>query len=221
MAGCETYASDSGDGARSGRVSFCAVRPLRRPPGFLSAHCDVVRLADGRLAVLKDMSRQPGPLRRALGRVAVRRERRAYQRMAGLPGIPELLDIPGPAQLLLEYVGDASLEDRPTLPDPERFVTDLEAVIAGVHHRGVSHGEVRLANVVVGGQANPYLVDFATSTQVDAPRTSALFRLQCRLDRYGWLMIKNHLLPGSLTPSERQEERQLRRVAAFFRHNVV
>jgi RIO-like serine/threonine protein kinase len=180
-----------------------------------------VRLADGRLAVLKDLSRQPDPLRRAIGRVAMRREHRAYERLANLSGIPDLLDVPGPGLLLLEYAGDASLEDRPRLADPERFVSDLEAVLVGVHRRGVSHGEVRLANVVVGWQADPYLVDFATSTRVDAPRTSVLFRLQCRLDRYGWLMIKNRLVPGSLTPSERQEERQLRRVAAFFRHNVV
>jgi hypothetical protein len=221
MAGCDTNASNSGADARSGRVSFCAVRPLRRRPGFLAARCDIVRLADGRLAVLKDLSRQPDPLRRAIGRVAVRRERRAYERLAGLSGIPALLDVPGPGMLLLEYAGDASLEDRPTLGDPERFVSELEAVLAGVHLRGVSHGEVRLANVVVGRQADPYLVDFATSTQVDAPRTSVLFRLQCRLDRYGWLMIKNHLVPGSLTPSERQEERRLRKVASVFRHNVV
>ncbi len=221
MAGCDTNASNSGAGARSERVSFHAVRSLCRRPGFLVARCDVVRLADGRLAVLKDLSRQPDPLRRALGRAAVRRERRAYERLAGLSGIPELLDVPGPGQLLLEYAGDGSLEDRPRLVDPERFVVDLEAVIAGVHLRGVSHGEVRLANVVVGREANPYLVDFATSTRVDAPRASVLFRLQCRLDRYGWLMIKNHLVPGSLTPSELQEERQLRRLAALLRHNVV
>lgn len=189
--------------------------------GLLSARCDVVRLEDGGLALLKDFSRLRDPLRRTIGRMAARRERRAYERLTGLEGIPRLLGVPGPSSLLFERAEGASLTDRRSVRDPRVFVDRLEGLIARVHARGVSHGEVRLANVLVGPADEPWLVDFATATIVDLPGSSLLFRVQCRLDRYGWIRIKQHLLPGSLTPAERDEEQRTRLLAGLFRHNVV
>jgi hypothetical protein len=105
--------------------------------------------------------------------------------------------------------------------DPGAFVERLEGLLRRIHSRGVSHGEIRLANVLAAHDDEPWLVDFTTATVVEPGRGGLVYRVQCRLDRYGWLMIKNHLLPGSLTPDERGEERHLRLTAAVLRHNVL
>lgn len=189
--------------------------------GLLSARCDVVRLEDGTLAVLKDFSKLPLPVRMTVGRVAAGRERRAYERLAGLAGIPRLIDVPGPFALVLEYIAGRPPTDAGAVGNPEVFVARLEALLACVHARGVAHGEIRLANVLVDVDDDPWLVDFATASIAGAAGGGPLFRTQKRLDRYGWLMIKKHMVPGSLTPGERDEERRARLLAAVFRHNVT
>jgi len=189
--------------------------------GLLAARCDVIRLEDGTLAVLKDFSNLPGPVRTTVGRVAAGRERRAYERLAGVAGIPRLLGVRGPFALVLEYVPGRPLTDAGAVGNPEAFVARLEALLARVHARGVAHGEIRLANVLVDVDDNPWLVDFATATVAGAASGGLLFRIQKHLDRYGWLMIKEHLMPGSLTPAECDEERRARLLAAVFRHNVT
>jgi hypothetical protein len=208
-------------GASDPSLCFEWTETIGGRPGLLTARFDVVRLEGGELAVLKDLSGLPDPFRRAIGRVAVRRERRAYERLAGLAGIPRLLEARGPFALLLERVRGTPLTLRHAVRDPSDFVPRLEGLLARVHARGVSHGEIRLANVLADREGAPWLVDFATASVVDPPRRSLLFRVQCRLDRYGWLMIKQHLTPGSLTPGERDEQHQTRLLAALFRHHVV
>ena len=158
--------------------------------------------------------------RRVLCRIAVRRERRAYHRLSGLTGIPRLLSVVGAHALLLQHiegvpVGEAHLQN------PKEFVRRFEQLLALMHARGVSHGEVRLAHVLVDRAGQPWLVDFATATVTDADRPSFIFRLQQRLDRYGWLLIKERLLSGALTGSEREEQRRSRLLANVFRRRVI
>jgi hypothetical protein len=187
--------------------------------GLLPARCDIVRFEDGQMGVLKTFSGS-GPLRRVLGRVAVQRERRAYERLDGLTGVPRLLGVVAGDALLFRYIAGVPVSDA-NLADPQDFTQRFERLLSLIHARGVSHGEIRLAHVLADGAGQPWLVDFATATVTNPARPSAIFRLQQRLDRFGWLTIKERLLSGILTPAERQEQQRNRLLASVFRHNVT
>jgi len=195
--------------------------PLGVRRGLLPARCELVRLADGSTAVLKDFSAFEDPIRRALGRIAARREQRAYERLQDLKGVPRLLSAHDRPALLLEWIDARPLTERPPIVDPGVFVAALEDLLGQIHARGVSHGEVRLAHVLADSGGRPWLVDFATATVTDVRQPSTLYRLQRRLDRYGWLLIKQRLLPGALTTRELEEQRRDRALAFLFRHGTI
>jgi hypothetical protein len=88
------------------------------------------------------------------------------------------------------------------------------------HNRGVSHGEVRKENVLVSPERMPYLIDLTTATITDPERPGFLFRLQSKMDWYGFLMIKRNLL-GQLTEEEEVKARRLRFLASVLRHGVL
>jgi predicted Ser/Thr protein kinase len=196
------------------------VTPLAAGRGWLPARCDIVHLADGQAGVLKDFSVSRDPLRRMLGRIAVGRERRAYQRLNGLAGFPQLLDA-GADTLLLRYIANSAPVNEIHLENPAAYIRQFEKLLDSMHARGVSHGEIRLAHVLADTAGQPWLVDFATATVTDPSRPSLIFRVQKRLDRYGWLSIKERFLSGVLTPDEQAEQRRNRVLAGLFRRNVI
>lgn len=196
------------------------VETLSPGHGLLPARCDVVRLEDGQLGVRKDFSASRGRLRRALGRIAVARECRAYTRLRGIAGIPRLLGIAGESTFLVEYVSGKPVCDV-KLRHVLDFVGQFEQLLTQMHSRGVTHGEIRFAHVLADGADRPWLVDFATATVTDPARPSGLFRLQRRLDRHGWLLIKERLLSGRLSAEERAELRRNRLLAGVLRRNMI
>ena len=201
-------------------VAFEIVETLSPGHGLLPAKCDVVRLEDGQLGVRKDFSASQGILRRALGRLAVARECRAYRRLEGMTGIPRLFGTTGESGFLVEYVSGKPVSDVQLL-NAYDFAEQFERLLTEMHSRGVTHGEIRFAHVLADSADRPWLVDFATSTVTDPARPSGLFRLQRRLDRYGWLLIKDRLLSGRLSAEERAELRRNRLLAGVLRRNMI
>jgi len=202
-------------------VQFEVVRKLHHGNHRLQADCFLVRLPDGTPAFWKDFGQRSFPGRRATGRWIIGRERRAYERLQGVDGIARLIGAPTELSLLLEYLEGTNLNAPQDDAPPAAFFDRIEATLREMHARGVSHGEVRLENVLRTTGGEPYLIDLATATTADPARPGRLFRLQRQLDRYGLLKMKQHLLPGGLTPQEQEEERRLRLLASVFRHNVV
>ena len=118
-------------------------------------------------------------------RATLQREYRAYERLAGLAGIPACYGMVAGRYLALEYVRgtpyrDAQIEDR------EHWFNELLATLQAVHARGVAHGDLKnKSNLLSTDEGRPCLIDFGTTVlRKDgfAPVNHRLFSLFCQLD---------------------------------------
>lgn len=159
-------------------------------------------------AVLKDYGAAPGWFGRWLGPLLIRREVRALERLAGLPGIPALYARPDARTVLMEH-----LPARPwsqVRPPPAAFER-LEALVAAMHARGVAHCDLRSAgNILVDESGRPYLVDFVSrvcrGARWNLPR-NWLFAQFCRADRNALAKLKVRYAPEIATAEDRARAR--------------
>ena len=112
-------------------------------------------------------------------------ERWALEQLAGVPGIPELVDHrPGNEHqfLVREYVdgmplSHASLRRNPVLRGDrspaaladfvawsQHVLDQVEAAVTGIHARGVTYGDLHPGNVLVADDGTVRLIDFETAT---------------------------------------------------------
>jgi predicted Ser/Thr protein kinase len=96
------------------------------------------------------------------GRRALDREERAYRRLAGVRGVPALLERPDRDSLLCERIEGRRLDQhsRRSL-DPDVFES-LERIVRQVHERGVAHGDLHRRDVIVDTAGFPWVLDWAT-----------------------------------------------------------
>lgn len=135
--------------------------------------------------------RLPGS--RLVARHLARRERIALHRLAGLPGVPRVVDDPALEQVhgpdgRAPRAGDSFLRSfvagRP-LHRAERLALDffdhLDALVEDLHRAGVCHNDLhKEQNVVVDEQGFPALIDFQLAS-LERPG-SRRFRVRCRDD---------------------------------------
>jgi hypothetical protein len=134
----------------------------------------------------------------AYGQDAVRRLEREHdmlRRLAGIPGVPAVLDLRWVGEhrfLVLEYVdgvplGKAIVERYPLAgPDPTPAAlaeyTDwavavhgrIERIVAAIHRRGVSYGDLHLFNVLVRPDGEVTLLDFEVAAPLAEPTPPGL-----------------------------------------------
>lgn len=131
-----------------------------------------------------------------VARRLARRERRALAALAGLDGVPRLVDAPDVARwhadgapppspataracTLREFVDGEPLSRAASLPSD--FFEHLAALVAAVHARGVCHNDLhKEQNVLVRCDGRPALVDFQLAS-VHVRRGRA-FRVRVRED---------------------------------------
>ncbi len=99
----------------------------------------------------------------------LRHEREVLRRLAGVPGVTQLADLPQPPDsLLLADVHGAPLTSRARPWEPAavcQLGLQLARTLAAVHAQGVVHGDITPSNVLLTGDGSrPYLVDFAHAT---------------------------------------------------------
>ena len=117
------------------------------------------RLADGRTVVVKEP-------RGATAAGRVRHELSILERLAGVPGIPQLAGSGPAGTITVADAGGVSLavEDADGPPQPGSLVELALAVariLSELHRRGVVHKDINPANIVVGGASRqPVLIDF-------------------------------------------------------------
>src|SRR5690606_4160863 len=81
------------------------------------------------------------PLLKPVGRRALRREAAVYERLRGIPGIPESYGLVQ-GHLVLEHVVGPSLRQREhDLSDREAFFRRLLETLEAMHEAGVAHGD--------------------------------------------------------------------------------
>src|SRR3954452_8949303 len=127
-----------------------------------SARTRVTRLVLPGRTVIRKEPQGPNAQRRLRHEVAM------LQRLRGVDGLAQLLEAPGyPGSLVLADAGDTAL---PRLAMPLavdeliRLAGALARAVAGMHRRGVLHRDIAPANIVISGEGDPCLVDFALAT---------------------------------------------------------
>lgn len=154
-------------------------------------------------ALAKDYSRCPLLVRETWGRFHIAREAAVYRAIRGLPGIPRFLGTIDAYALLVERIEGRDASRPPDGGFPAGFFDRLAEVVAGLHARGVVHGDLRQRrNVLVAADGRPFVVDFASGIRL--PRGSALLRILADRDRSGVAKLRARHAPETLTAEERR-----------------
>jgi len=127
----------------------------------------------GLRAVVKDFSANRFFYRNTIGRFLVWREHKAYRRLKGIQGVPELYRVVDGLALVVEWIPGRNLENQEKARIlPEAFFDTLEALVTRCHERGVAHCDLKRApNVLLGPGDRPYIVDWG----------AAISRSECRI----------------------------------------
>lgn len=180
----------------------------------------------GQKAVIKDYSRKSLPIR-WLGAWQLAREERAYQRLAGLPGIPLSYGQPDRCSILIEFIEGDRLSALRTDDryDMRALLAELEQVIETMQGAGFTHNDLRCRENILVRESDHriFLIDFSgvLTFPEGSLRRRLFFRLARTVDRGAYLKWKMNLIPEELTDEERREFRRtesLRRLWFINRH---
>lgn len=140
-----------------------------------------------------------------VGRILAARERAAFRRLAGLPGVPRLLADFGPTGLIREFVEGSTLAEAERVGDD--FHPRLRALIDAIHSRGMAYVDLeKPGNVLVGSDGLPYLFDFQISWYWPKRWGGELFpaRAICKRlqkgDLYHLVKLQRRSRPDQLSP---------------------
>lgn len=146
-------------------------------------HPLVVKTAMGRGVVLKARRR------------TLLREYAAYQRLAGVIGVPACYGLIDRRYLLLEYVPGTPYREA-QFRDRERWFELLLETLHAIHERGVAHGDLKSkGNLLVAEGERPCVLDFGTAfVHKDGfhPVNNWCFRTARQLDLNAWVKHKYH-----------------------------
>ena len=123
----------------------------------------LVYVVDGRTLAVKDYSGRPFIARQTVGRLLVRRECRAYLAAGGCPGTAAFLGRLGPFTLATQWIDAAPLAGLPPGQVSDAVFDRLDAVIGGLHARGIAVADLHHRDVLVGGDGSVHVVDLAAA----------------------------------------------------------
>jgi predicted Ser/Thr protein kinase len=133
-----------------------------------------------------------GAVRRAR-QATLEREARAYERMAGLRGVPRCYGLMGGRYLVLEYVRGVPYREA-DIDDREAWFARLLEIIRGFHDRGVAHGDLKSkSNLMMTDAGEPCVIDFGTTVlrrEGFHPIRNRLFEYARQLDLNAWVKHK-------------------------------
>lgn len=142
---------------------------VRRLPGRNRTKADLLhyRAPRGEFA-LKDYRPRSWIVRNVIGRRLVRRELRAYEAAAGIPGLPRCFGRQGPFALAIEWIPARPLAKFGVGEiAPERF-DRLAEVLAGLHAAGVALADLSHRDVLLGEDGSVHVVDLAAACVLGA-----------------------------------------------------
>jgi len=147
------------------------------------------------------------------GSLMAEHEARVLRRVQDLPGVPTLIRRHGATGIVRQFIPGAPLTRRSCVGDG--FFPALERLLADLHQRGVAYVDLeKAANVLVGGDGLPYLIDFQMAFQAPRGRlgdTSAVRMLTGWLQRADLYHLRKHwrrVRPDQLSEAEIRSSRR-------------
>lgn len=189
------------------KEDFFSVNVLYRGPGNDRY---VLKLSDFRFLM--------GLLLRPLAWLMSRHEYRIYQRLAGIPGIPELGPRIGTRGYLHRFIEGRTLSElKQGEPLPADFFPRLGETLAAVHAARVFYADLdKKGNIICGYDGRPYLIDFQISMYFPAiggalgRLLDRVFARLAREDVYHLYKQKRRYQPELMSEQERQLSRRSR-----------
>ena len=142
--------------------ALACLTPERRLVGRNLSKADVLvyRVGGCRIAV-KDYTARPFLARHTVGRLLTGRECRAYERAGAVLGLAPFLGRLGPLTMATAWIDAIPLAELPQgAASPELF-DRLDAVVAGLHLRGVAISDLHHRDVLVSENGAVHIVDLA------------------------------------------------------------
>jgi len=120
---------------------------------------------DGVRAIVKDFSLNGFLFRNIIGRFLVWREKKAYERLKGVMGVPTFYRVIEGLALVIEEIPGKNIESMETVVNlPNTFFEDLQVLVEAIHERGLAHCDLKRApNIILGDDGKPYILDWAAS----------------------------------------------------------
>jgi len=162
--------------------------------------------APGRSVVIKDISGMALPLRLIYGRPQLRREWRALEALAGLDCVPAPVARPNLDRIVMGRCDGVRLDTLEQGHWYEDEARQLEALLAEIGERGITHGDLHRKNILRSPEGRIFVIDWATAHVYGTRRspfknwTYGEFRA---LDRRAVAKVKFHIARGLLTTAER------------------
>ncbi|MBT8136309.1 MAG: hypothetical protein KJO54_04755 [Gammaproteobacteria bacterium] len=177
--------------------------------GYQGSVC-IVHVA-GQPLVVKSTAGQ-GALSR-LRRHMLGNEFRVYQKLAGVPGIPQCHGLVDGQYLLLQHIEGTAFREIEFTTDDD--VHDkLLRLIENLHSNHVAHADLkRRDNLILRRDGEPYLVDFGTAIVRKPgfrPVNHLLFRIARQLDYHGWYKNKYRDRDAPRDPADAQYYKPMR-----------
>jgi len=124
--------------------------------------------SQGQRAIVKDYAPTSWLVRTLVGPWLIGREERLYRSLEDIPGVPRLIGRLDRHALVVEHIDGRACSEYPDGSLPLEFFERLEAVVEGLHSRGIVHCDIKnRSNIVVTEDLQPYIVDFASAFSKD------------------------------------------------------
>jgi RIO-like serine/threonine protein kinase len=168
-------------------------------------------------AVVKDFSSTKFFYRNIIGRFLIWRERRAYETLKGLKGIPAYYGVIDGLALALEEIPSRPLKKHnKNIKLSDTFFGDLKNIVDSFHRRGLAHCDLKNgANVLVGHDGRPYIVDWSASISEREFKFFPLNRIYLRFvldDYFAVIKLKMRYASETLTLKEKRQYAQRSRM---------
>lgn len=160
-----------------------------------------VEAADGPLVVF-DCAELSGA-RRLLGRILLRRARRALARLDGVAGVPQLRGAVDRDAFAVSWVAGRPLDRDGFQRDPRGLAAQLRAILAALHARRVYHLDLRQRqNLLVDEAGRLSCVDFGAALAPGPLGAALAGRLLAWVDRQAALKYLARYAPEQLSLAE-------------------
>ena len=137
-----------------------------------------------------------------LGRMLAHHEMVILGRLAGIRGVPRVLDRHGATGFVYEFIPGSTLDHRPVIPP--RFFEQLRDLVDTVHSRNIAYVDMnKRGNIIVGSDKRPHLIDFQVSLHLPSIFLSPLRRILYRADSYHLSKHVVRLAPHQATSRDR------------------